>query len=197
MEDGGEQGPHRPPRQMHQGHKRDYVPVESAEPPPDRYETARGGPSAFLTAVRLPAGGHVYLCPLNTRTRPTQAPQNTYEHMSTTAAKQPTKHIDELHFEHRVWLNNLKFCKEEITIFSTASKLVQRNTGKELLAELEHFQNQYIREKEVMDELRHDIKAARTSREGVGGKTRGHRRQTFGDHAELRDRMGDLRAALR
>jgi len=122
---------------------------------------------------------------------PDRAPQNTYEHMSTTAAKQPTKHIDELHFEHRVWLNNLKFCKEEITIFEhRLEELVQRNTGKELLAELEHFQNQYIREKEVIDELRHDIKQHENflEKESVE-KPVAIDHRAFGDHAELRDRM--------
>ncbi|MCB0786643.1 MAG: hypothetical protein KDC02_20845, partial [Flavobacteriales bacterium] len=72
----------------------------------------------------------------------------------TTATKPATKHINDLHFEHQVWLNNLRFYKDEIAIFEhRLEDVVTRNTDREFLAQVEHFQNQYIREKEVIDEL--------------------------------------------
>ncbi|MBL7982344.1 MAG: hypothetical protein JNL52_11110 [Flavobacteriales bacterium] len=102
-----------------------------------------------------------------------------------------TKHLSDLHFEHNVWLNTLQFCKEEITIFERRmEELVARNTDKTLLAELEHFQNQYIREREVIDELRHGIKEHENFLEK---EMKEHpvaiEHRAFGDHTELRDRM--------
>lgn len=72
--------------------------------------------------------------------------------MSTTAA--PKKHIDELHFEHKVWVNNMKFYLDELVIFENRlSELVQRNSKTEVTAQIEHFQNQFIRQREVAQQL--------------------------------------------
>ncbi|MFN3875592.1 MAG: hypothetical protein ACK4L7_06740 [Flavobacteriales bacterium] len=58
------------------------------------------------------------------------------------------------------WLNALRFRKEEVGISEQRLEaLVGTRLPAEAMAELEHFQNQFIREKEVIDELRHDIKA--------------------------------------
>jgi len=50
--------------------------------------------------------------------------------MSTTATKPVThKHIGELHFDHRMWLNALRFYKDEIVIFEHRMEdIVKRNT---------------------------------------------------------------------
>ena len=111
--------------------------------------------------------------------------------MTTATNDRSTKHLADLHFEHKVWLNTLQFCKEEINIFERRmEELVARNTDKTLLAELEHFQNQYIREREVIDELRHGIKEHENFLEK---EMKEHpvaiEHRAFGDHAELRDRM--------
>ena len=37
-------------------------------------------------------------------------------------------------------------------------EIAERNTHTEVMAELEHFQNQYIRQNEVIDELSHELK---------------------------------------
>lgn len=72
--------------------------------------------------------------------------------MATTAA--PKKHIDELHFEHKVWINNMKFYLDELVIFENRlSELIQRNTKTEVTAQIEHFQNQFIRQREVAQQL--------------------------------------------
>lgn len=68
-------------------------------------------------------------------------------------------HLQDLHSDHQLWLNTLGFCKDEIVIFEHRMEhIAKRNTVSEVMAELEHFQNQYIRQSEVIDELRHDIK---------------------------------------
>ena len=111
--------------------------------------------------------------------------------MTTTTKASTTKHLSDLHFEHQVWINTLQFCKDEITIFERRmEEIVKRNTDKALLAELEHFQNQYIREREVIDELRHDIKQHENflEKESMDHPVAIDHR-AFGDHSNLRDRM--------
>ncbi|NNC95662.1 MAG: hypothetical protein HKN92_08875 [Chitinophagales bacterium] len=67
-------------------------------------------------------------------------------------------YLSDLHFEHKVWANELRFVKDEISIFETRlEEVVSKNTSKEILSKCEHYQNQFIREKEVIDEIMHEI----------------------------------------
>ena len=99
--------------------------------------------------------------------------------------------IGDLHMDHKEWLNALRFFKDELMIFEhRLEEVVRLNTRQEVLAELEHFQNQFIREKEVIDELRHDIKKSENEVE------KEHKdnpvaieHRWFRDHTDLRDRF--------
>lgn len=76
----------------------------------------------------------------------------------TASAKNNRKHIDELHFENKLHLNQLAFYKQEIQIFKNRlGELAERNTKIEVTSVIEQFQNQFIRQEEVNDELRHKI----------------------------------------
>jgi len=67
-------------------------------------------------------------------------------------------HYTDLHFEHEVWAKELAFLKDEVAFFERRlEELVSKNSDKEVLALLEQFQNRFIRQKEVIDELKHDI----------------------------------------
>lgn len=109
-----------------------------------------------------------------------------------TATKQHTHvRLSDLHFEHTTWLNALAFYKDEIGIFERRlEEIASRNTAAEVMAQLEHFQNQHIREREVIDELRHDIKAHENTLEQ---EAREHpvaiEHRYFTDHSSLRERM--------
>lgn len=111
--------------------------------------------------------------------------------MSTATQARTHVRLSDLHFEHTTWLNALAFYKEEIGIFERRlGEVATRNTATEVLAKLEHFQNRYIREREVIDELRHDIKAHENSLEKEAKEhpvALEHR--YFADHSELRERM--------
>lgn len=109
----------------------------------------------------------------------------------TTATAPTRKYIADLHFDHMEWINSLKFYKDEIGIFEhRLEDIVRRNNKHEVMAELEHFQNQFIREREVIDELRHDIKAHENVLEK---ESKDHpvaiEHRYFTDHAGLRDRF--------
>ena len=66
--------------------------------------------------------------------------------------------VQVLHFEHKVWMNELDFFAGELVFFENRlSDLVMRYREVEVLAKLEQFQNQFIRQKEVLDKLMRDI----------------------------------------
>ena len=61
-----------------------------------------------------------------------------------------------LHYENKVWKNELLFVADEIKVYENRlSDLVLNDPAREMLRQLEHFQNQFIREKEVIDHLKH------------------------------------------
>ena len=100
-------------------------------------------------------------------------------------------YLRDLHFEHMRWLNLLSFERNEIEIFEhQLSDIVTRNTSKDILAEAEHYQNQFIRHKEVLDELVHEINEHET---GLARFAKEHQIATnhmyFDDHGGLRDKI--------
>jgi hypothetical protein len=104
-------------------------------------------------------------------------------------------HLSDLHFEHRLWLNELKFYKEELAIFEhRLDDLVKRNNVKKALARLEQFQNKFIHQKEVIHDLKHRVKAHEKQ---LATFAENHPvavdHQYFTDHKSLRDEMLDYR----
>ncbi len=114
-------------------------------------------------------------------------------------ATQKHVHIADLHNDHKLWLNSLSFYKEEITILEhRMEEIAQRNTGTDVMAELEHFQNQYIRQREVIDELRHELKQHENQLEK---EVREHPiavdHRLFADHTEHREEMATFEKLYR
>jgi hypothetical protein len=113
--------------------------------------------------------------------------------MSNTSIKHV--YMKDLHFELKVWLNELKFFKEELGFFDKRlMDVAQKNTEKEMLRELEHFQNQFIRQNEVIDETRHDVKQAENTLEQFAHEhpiASDH--VYFSDHVNLRENMNTFR----
>lgn len=70
-----------------------------------------------------------------------------------------TKKIYELHEEHKEWLNNLAFYKDEIKVMQNrVSEVATKNSSADVLKQIEHFQNQLIVQRNNIDELCHSIK---------------------------------------
>lgn len=101
------------------------------------------------------------------------------------------RYMADLHFEHQMWLNALKFYKEELAIFeSRLGEVSFRNSASETKAQVEHFQNQFIREHEVIDTLRHDIKQHENMLvEYAKEHPVAVEHVYFRNHSELEDRM--------
>ena len=99
--------------------------------------------------------------------------------------------ISDLHFEHKLWNSELLFWQDEIGTFKhRLEELVGRFNDHEVLAKVEKYQNQFIRHKEVIDTLKHDIKAAEhTIAVYAVEHPEDVNKEYFEDHESLRDRI--------
>ncbi len=72
---------------------------------------------------------------------------------------QTKEQLMEMKSEHDQWQNKLKFYRDEIKQFNNHLEGVA-NPGapKDVMATVEHFQNQFIRQREVLDIIRHEFK---------------------------------------
>jgi hypothetical protein len=105
------------------------------------------------------------------------------------------KYIHELHAEHKSWLEELNFASDEIRTFENRlSEVLRANNKVEITASAEHFQNQFIRHQEVIDELGHDIREdeQRISEEAKANNIATDHRRTQ-DHSGLRERVETFR----
>lgn len=85
---------------------------------------------------------------------------------TTTTEKKNRKHIDELHFENKLHISQLTFYKQELEILKhRLEEVTQKNNAHDVLARVEQFQNQFIRQREVNDELMHKVKLHETELE--------------------------------
>lgn len=68
------------------------------------------------------------------------------------------KNIYSSHAENSEWLNKLFFYKDEIALMQKRlEEVCKANTGKEVLAGVEHFQNQLIIQRDNIDRIKHEI----------------------------------------
>lgn len=108
----------------------------------------------------------------------------------------PTLSIRSLHLEYQLWTRELLFYKEEIKIFEDhLTAILRRNNKNGVPAQVEHYQNQFILQKEVIDFLKHDLIVSERqlagfvhelSGEGIDGIK-------MDNHGKLRERMSTFR----
>ena len=68
-----------------------------------------------------------------------------------------------MHFEHRQWKGELDFWNDELKSFNNRlSELVNSWTDKHVLAQLEHYQNEFILHGEVIEDLQETIEVHET-----------------------------------
>jgi hypothetical protein len=67
--------------------------------------------------------------------------------------------IIDQHLENQDWLKRLDFYKEEINILKERlEEVTKRNNAPDFLQGVEHFQNQFLIQRNNIDELAHSIK---------------------------------------
>lgn len=69
-----------------------------------------------------------------------------------------TQKIFDQHLENMEWSKKISFYKDEIKVMQNRlSEVASKNSSKEVLAEIEHFQNQLIIQSNNLDEMKHNI----------------------------------------
>ena len=106
------------------------------------------------------------------------------------------KYISELHNDHKMWLSQLMLAQDQMRSFNLRlEELVKANNGTEVLAQVEKFQNQFIRENEVIDHLAHDIREHEKEISGnAASNTVAVDRRKVADNIDLRDRMNTFQS---
>lgn len=67
-------------------------------------------------------------------------------------------HITHVGNEHNRWLRGLNFYKTEIGFLKTIlTEIASKNTGSDVMKEVEHFENQFKVQTDNIDRLAHDI----------------------------------------
>jgi hypothetical protein len=99
--------------------------------------------------------------------------------------------MEALHLDHRVWLNSLRFYREELFIFQKhLEQYVTTGAVPETMPHVEQYQNRFLRQSEVIAQLAHDIKKHdRTLGVRADDGLRAAIYRPFGVHNELRDRF--------
>jgi hypothetical protein len=101
------------------------------------------------------------------------------------------KHIADMHSEHHEWLTVLSFHKDEIQSFDKRlGEVIKANNTRDVAAQVEHFQNQFIRQKEVIDELSHEIRQYEDKlTEQVEANPVASDHRIVSDHSSLREQV--------
>lgn len=108
----------------------------------------------------------------------------------------PTISISSLHLEYQLWTRELIFYKEEIKIFEDhLQMLLKRNNKNGVPEQVEHFQNQFILQKEVIDFLKHDLGVSERQLARFAHDLSGDGIETIkmDNHGKLRERMSTFR----
>ncbi len=108
--------------------------------------------------------------------------------------------IRSLHMEYQLWTRELIFYKEEIRIFEDhLTAILKRNNKNGVPAQVEHFQNQFILQKEVIDYLKHDLQVSERQLAGFVYEMSGDGIDNIkmDNHGSLRERMTTFRKIYR
>jgi predicted nucleic acid-binding Zn-ribbon protein len=102
--------------------------------------------------------------------------------------------ISTLHHQGTDWLRELEFYKEEIAILTTRlEEVASKNTNKEVLAQVEHFQNKFIMLREQLDILKHDVNQRNEEVTELAKTRPEHINERFGTvNDKLLERMKDF-----
>lgn len=101
------------------------------------------------------------------------------------------KHLNDLHTENSDWISEFNLLKDQIASFrQRLSEVASANNKNEVLAHVEHFQNQFIVQRNTLDELKHQVKAEENELASMAAQTpEVSHRIRLSDHEELREKV--------
>lgn len=78
--------------------------------------------------------------------------------MKADGLKNVSNKLKQYHHENLTWVRSLEFLKQENSFLKNRlSEVVDVTSDRDVLAQAEHFQNQFIIKDEFLDQLRHDV----------------------------------------
>jgi len=97
------------------------------------------------------------------------------------------KHMKDLHAEISTWKSDVALVRDELVTFKTElADIASKNSAGEVQKHVEHFQNQFIRQAEVSDELFHDLKLADNAMAEMAAGNPASDHVLLDDHTDLR-----------
>jgi hypothetical protein len=104
-----------------------------------------------------------------------------------------TMPIKNLHLEYKFWIVELNFYKEMLNIFqSHLENVVAENpNNKQIRPQVEHFQNQFFLQREVIDELKYDLNISERQLASFTKEMAlvGYEFERLDNHSNLRDKF--------
>lgn len=102
-----------------------------------------------------------------------------------------TEKIYTQHEENKEWASSLSFYTIEIKAMNNRlAEIASKNTSKEILAQVEHFQNQLIIQKEQIDSINHEINISEDAiRNEINKNETAADHRSIEDHKVVRDNM--------
>lgn len=100
----------------------------------------------------------------------------------------------EMHSEHNEWQNKIKFYRDEIKgLNNQLPEMLTKGASPQTLASVEHFQNQFILQNEVLDIMRHDFKQHENKIEAIQqGQQNTHDVSLTGNHESYKEKLNQF-----
>lgn len=91
------------------------------------------------------------------------------------------------HQEHTIWLNKLSFYVDDMAIMQKRiEEIANKNTSKEVLAQIDHFQNQLLIQRKNIADIKHHIE--KDEKELANNISKN---ETAVDHRKVEDHAGE------
>ena len=99
--------------------------------------------------------------------------------------------VSDFHFDHKLWMNELKFFEMQLDVFEERlEEIVLTIDDNSAMAAVETFQNQIIRQREVIDELKHKFRIREKDLDTLSNETTiDSDNVLFKDHRKEREDM--------
>ena len=101
--------------------------------------------------------------------------------------------------EHHEWLQAIDFYDKELDILENRlEEIISKNTGTDAMAGAEHFQNQFIVQRNNIDELRHNIRehAHKTAEDAYIHAGHIHKELEM-EHAEVKENFDSFEKVMK
>jgi chromosome segregation ATPase len=99
----------------------------------------------------------------------------------------------EMHTEHNEWQNKIKFYRGELKkLNEQLDEIVSRKPSSRVMASIEHFQNQFTIQNEVLDIMRHDFKQHENAIEAKHNSLNSNDPGLIENHESHRERLAQF-----